>query len=195
MKESTELRIMFWFTVIYLTVFTILAFFRKNYEFLYYTVILSIIIWVIVLYYKKMQLTKHIILSLIILGVMHIMGGNVHLEGIRLYDYWLIQGIFRYDHLVHSFGTFIATFIVYSLLNPYLDKRIKHNSVILALLLISIAMGLGAFNELIELGAVIFFGAHKQIGDYLNNAFDLFFNLVGSLIASIYIVRYSRKKK
>ena len=187
MKEKIELRLMFWFTIINLTIFTILSVIKQNYEFLYYTFILSVLILIIVLYHKKIHLTKHILLGLTILGAMH-------LFGTRLYDIWFIPNILKYDNIVHAFGVFVATFVVYNFLRPHLDRKIKHNSFLLSMILILIAMGIGAFNEILELGAVVFLGASKQVGDYMNNALDLVFNLAGSIIASIVIVRYHKKK-
>ena len=195
MQEKTELKLMLWFTISYLTIFTILAIIKKNYEFLYYTAILSVLIFITVLYHKKIHLSKHIILGLTLLGSMHIFGGNIHILGTRLYDIWLIPpNILRYDHVVHSFGIFVTTFVVYSFISPHLDKKMNHNPFLLSLILVSIAMGIGAFNEILELGAVIFLGAAKQVGDYLNNALDLVFNLCGSIIASFFIIRHRRRE-
>ena len=55
------------------------------------------------------------------------------------------------------------------------------------------AMGVGAFNEILELIAVVFLGAAEQVGDYFNNALDLFFNLIGSTIACFFIIHYHKK--
>ena len=55
-------------------------------------------------------------------------------------------------------------------------------------------MGTGALNEVLEFGAVILFGAAKQVGDYLNNALDLVFNLTGSIIACFFIHPYHKKQ-
>lgn len=194
MKEGTELRLMFWFTLGYVILFTILAIIKKNYEFLYYTAVMSVLIFIIVLYYKKIHLTKTILLGLTILGVMHVCGGNIHISGIRLYDFWLIPNIFKYDNLVHAFGIFIATFVAYNFLQPHLDTKIKHNPLILGLILVLIAMGIGAIVELVELGAVLLFGVSKMVGDYMNNAFDLLFNLIGSIIACFFIMEHHRRK-
>lgn len=193
MKEKTELKLMLWFTIIYLSIFTILAIFKKNYEFLYYTIFMSALIFIIVLYHKKVHLTKYILLGLTILGALHIFGGNIHILGTRLYDTWLIPNIFKYDNLVHTFGIFVSTFIAYSFIHPHLDKKMNHNGVLLSIILISVAMGIGAYNEILELGAVVFFGAAKQVGDYMNNAIDLVYNLGGSIIACFFIIRYHKK--
>ncbi len=195
MKEKTELKLMLYFTISYLILFTILAIIKSNYEFLYYTFIMSAIILLIVFHYKKAHLTKHILLGLTILGAMHIFGGNTYIFGTRLYDLYLIPNLLKYDNLVHSFGTFVATFAIYNILNPHLDKKMKHNSLILSIIMMSIAMGIGAYNEVLELFAVLFLGAAKQVGDYFNNAFDLVYNLIGSVIASFFIIKYHKKKK
>lgn len=195
MQEKTELKLMLWFTIGYLALFTILAIINKNYEFLYYTIILSALILIIVLYHKKIHLSKHILFGLTIVGAMHIFGGNIHIFGIRLYDIWLIPpNILKYDSIVHAFGIFVATFVAYSFIHPHLDKKINHNAVLLSLILISVAMGIGAFNEVLEFGAVVFLGAAKQVGDYINNALDLVFNLFGSIIACFFIIRYHKRK-
>lgn len=196
MQEKTELKLMLWFTISYLTLFTILAIIKKNYEFLYYTFIMSALILIIVFYHKKIHLTKHIIFGLTVLGTMHIFGGNIHILGTRLYDIWLIPpNILKYDNIVHAFGVFVATFVIYSLIHPHLNKKINHNPFLLSLILVSIAMGIGAFNEILELGAVVFLGAAKQVGDYINNALDLVFNLGGSIIACFFIIKYHKGKR
>ncbi len=194
MQEKTELKLIFWFTMCYLIIFTILAIINKNYEFLFYTLIISALIFVIVLYHKKIHLTKNIILGLTIFGALHIFGGNIYILGTRLYELWLISpNILRYDNMVHTLGSFVATYVVYSFVHPHLDKKIKHNVILLSLILILITMGIGTFNEIIELTAVVFLGATKQVGDYLNNALDLLFNLFGSIIACFFIIRYHKK--
>jgi hypothetical protein len=196
MQDKAVLKLMLWFTIGYLAIFTILAIINKNYEFLYYTFILSALILIIVLYHKKIHLSKSILFGLTILGVMHIFGGNIHILGTRLYDIWLIQpNILKYDNIVHAFGIFVTTFVAYSFIHPHLDKKINHNAVLLSLILVSMAMGIGAFNEILELIAVVFLGAAKQVGDYINNALDLVFNLCGSIIACFFIIRYHWRKK
>ncbi len=193
--EKFKLKLMLYFTLFYLVVFTAISLFNKNYEFLYYTLVMSLLVFLVVLYHKKLHLTTAIIFGLTIVGAMHIFGGNVYILGTRLYEFWLIPGVFKYDNLVHLIGTFVAAFIAYSLLFPHLDKKLKHSKFLLSLVLILIASGIGAFNEVLELFAVVFLGATKQVGDYLNNAFDLLFNLIGAAIASIYIVYYYRRKR
>ena len=193
MKEEFKLKIISIFTALYLVIFAITTFLDKNYEFLYYIIIMGIFIAIVVCYHKKFHLTLHIIVGLSILGFMHIAGGVFYPFGTRLYDVYLIKNIFRYDNLMHSFGIFIATFVGYNMLRPHLNKKLKNNIFLLSLILILIALGIGAVNEVLEFGAVVFLGAAKDVGDYFNNALDLFFNLIGSIIASLFIVHYHKK--
>ena len=195
MKEEYKIKIVSIFTAVYLVLFTIITLIYKNYEFLYYMFVLSILIGAIIYKYKNIHLTPHIIISLSILGFMHFAGGLFHIFGTRLYDIYLIKNILKYDNIVHSFGTFIATFIGYNLLKPHLSTKVKNNKFLFSLILIFIAMGTGAFVEIIELGVVAFLGsAGAGVGDYFNNALDLVFNLVGSIIASIVITYYHKKE-
>ncbi len=194
MEESKKLKLMLSFTIGYFIVFTILSILKRNYEFLYYTIIISALIFFIMLYNKKIHLTTQILFGLTIVWTMHIFGGNIYVSDTRLYDLWIIPQILKYDNIVHAFGSFIATFIVYELIGPAMNKDISKNSFFLFFILVSATMGIGAFNEIIELGAVLFFNAAKQVGDYFNNAFDLVFNLCGSLVASIFIIINKRAK-
>lgn len=86
MHQKTELKLMLHFTIAYLLFFTTLSLIKKNFEFLYYTSVISILIFIIVLYHKKMHLSVHIIGSLTALGAMHIFGGNLYFGETRLYD-------------------------------------------------------------------------------------------------------------
>jgi len=193
MNEKSKLEIVSIFTAAYLIIFTIFAAVNKNYEFLYYIIIMGILIGIGILYHKKIHLTLHIIIGLSILGFMHISGGIFYFNGARLYDIYLIGKVLRYDNLVHSFGIFVSTFVVYNLLKPHLDKKLIHNKYLISLILILMAMGAGALNEVLELGAVVFLGAAEQVGDYFNNALDLIFNLIGSVIACFFIIYYHKK--
>ena len=49
-------------------------------------------------------------------------------------------------------------------------------------------------NEILEFGAVLFLGAAKAVGDYYNNAWDLVFDMLGSIIACIFIYPYHKKQ-
>ena len=195
MDEKRQIRFMLYFTLLYLVIFSVNSLIKRNYEFLYYSVIVFTLLIVTVLYYQKIQLNIHILLGLTILGALHIFGGNVHLFGTRIYDLWLIPHVFRYDNLVHCVGSFVGVFIVYNFLRPHLDKKVEHNFLLLSVILILMVMGIGAFNELLELLGVVVLGVAKEVGDYMNNALDLLFNLLGSVVACLVLTHNQKKKR
>lgn len=195
MEEKTKLKVLFYFTISYLIFFAIMSVIKENYEFLFYSSIIAVLISIVVLYHKQMRLTYYVLFGLAMLGVLHISGGNITIFGTRLYDFFLIPGLLRYDQLVHAFGTFVLIFVIYGLLFPYLDNRAKQNPLLISLLLVLAAMGVGALNEILELGSVIFLGAAKEVGGYLNNALDLLFDFIGAILASFFVIKNYRKKK
>lgn len=195
MKEETELKWMFYFTIGYLLIFTANAILKQNYEFLYYSIVMAVLMMITVFYNKKLHLSAYALGGLSLVGLLHLLGGYLYIGTTRLYDFWLISGIFKYDNLVHLVGIFVVTILVYNLLQPHLEKKIRYNKFLLSILLILIALGVGAFNEILELGAVIFLNAAEGVGGYLNNALDLVFNLFGSLLACIIIMGYHLKNK
>jgi uncharacterized membrane protein YjdF len=126
---------------------------------------------------------------------MNVAGGNAYIHGTRLYDLWIIEGILKYDNIMHALSIFIATFVAYNIISPHLDLKTKHHPILFSLLLILIALGIGAVNEILEFMAVILLGAQEGVGGYLNNAWDLVFNLLGSIIAVFLIFPYHSNRQ
>jgi hypothetical protein len=182
-------RPLLFFTLCFLFAMAVVAFNNRNWEFLYYTAIVSTLLLVVVFYHKTLYLTKTIMAGLLLVAVLHILGGNVNIGGTRLYDFWILGYWFRYDNLVHFIGSFVATFIAYNILQPHLDMALKRNWVLLSIILVLMASGIGAVNEILELGAVIMLGASQQVGGYMNNAFDLVWNFLGSAAAVFFLMK------
>lgn len=187
------LSFIFWFTVCYLVIFSVISGVQRNYEFLYYTGVIAVFIFVIAFYYHHFHLTLPLVICLTLLGIMHILGGNFYINSTRLYDFWLISGIFKYDNLVHAFGTAIATLVAYNILLPQMEDSARFRPFAFSLMLVLIAMGIGALNEIVEFFAVVFLGAAEGVGDYFNNTVDLVYNLVGSIIVAVFLYRHHRK--
>ncbi len=178
------------FTIIYLSIFTASAILGENFEFLYYTVLMVFLIFLVLHVNKFLHLSFFIVFNLSILGFLHLFAGNFYIDDLRLYDFYLIPGIFRYDNFIHTYGTFIGTLALYSLLVDFIGRKIQRNYWVFSLILILMGMGLGVIVELVELGAVLFLDASEQVGDYYNNAFDLFFNTIGAILAAVIIYFY-----
>lgn len=186
MHHVTKLRLMLWFIIIYMTFFTIVSLIEKNYEFLYYTIVMSLIILILIKYKEHMSFTSGIAFGLTVIAALHIFGGNIHIGDTRLYDVWLTHWL-KYDNLVHMIGTFTAAVLSYTFVYQHLNDKARENRVLLAIIIISMASGIGALNEILELGAVLWFNAGPQVGDYMNNAFDLLYNLIGAMLACVYL--------
>jgi uncharacterized membrane protein YjdF len=189
MQESNKLKSMLYFTILYMVVFTVIALVNANYEFLYYTAFMLILIILVVFHYRRFELKTSTLFWLTLLGALHIFGGNVYIDSIRLYDFWLIPGILRYDNLVHIMGGLAATLVAYHLLYYRFHDKILNDKFMLALILLLMACGVGAIYEVIELTAVLWFNAASKVGDYFNNAFDLLFNLIGAVVGCFYLIR------
>ncbi len=193
MNKKNEL--IFVFTVVYLAAFTVNAIFHQNYEFLYYTVLMFGLICIVVTIHQRLHLAFFIIINLSILGFLHLSGGNLYFGRLRLYDFYVIGGLIRYDNIVHSYATFIATLGLYSLLSPFIHQSVKERYPIFALILILMAIGLGTINELVEFLAVLAFGVAEKVGGYYNNSLDLLFNTLGATAATVVIYFYNYRPK
>ncbi|MDX9893484.1 MAG: hypothetical protein RB292_03655 [Patescibacteria group bacterium] len=183
------------FTIAYLAAFTINAFVWGNFEFLYYTILMIALIYFVLILNKSIHLGFFITFSLSVLGFLHLLGGNLYFGTIRLYDWYIIPGIFRYDNFIHSLGTFITTIALYSLVSGYVHLRLRRRYAAFAIMLVLMAIGLGSIVELVESVAVVVFGAAERVGGYFNNALDLWFNTIGSILATIIIYFYIHRPK
>lgn len=193
MSEKIKLQLVLVFTLFYLLIFSALAIWRGNYEFLFYTLLLSKFLIIIALYHKKLHLSSSVVAGLSLVGFLHVMGGNVYIQSVKLYDFWLYEGIFKYDNFVHMVASFVVTVVVYSLIAPHLEKNVRHNLLLLGSIIVLAAVGVGALNEIAEFSAVVFLDAARAVGDYRNNALDLFFNLLGTIAATFLVIFYHQR--
>lgn len=190
-------RLLFLGMVLYLGLFTLISYLAGNEEFLFYAAVMFCFFVFIVSSYHRLRLTTPIMVGIAFHWFLHFLGGTVYVHGVRLYDTTLLplnQYIIHYDNMVHTVGVFVLTFIAYNLLRPHFRLRDRTALVQFSLLLVLVVMGIGAFAEIGELVAVLFFHAGKTVGDYFNNAFDLVFNATGSILACIVIAQIERRK-
>jgi uncharacterized membrane protein YjdF len=180
------------FTLFYLILFTAIAMIRNNYEFIFYSLILSVMIVVVMHIHNRFYLPALVMIGLSVGGLLHFMGGSIVIGGTRLYDITLIRFV-QYDNFVHLFNSFVATFVFYNLLARHFMKRLVHERALFSLILILIVSGLGAMNEIVEFGAVLFLDAAETVGGYYNNSIDLVYNLIGAIGASWFINWYHKR--
>lgn len=182
------------FTLIYLLVFSVIAILKENYEFVYYTLVLLILINVVGYIHSRMLFSGSILVGLSLIGLMHILGGNLFINGTRLYDMYIILDAIKYDNIVHFVAAFVGTFVAYAFLQPFLDPALKHRPLGLYILMFLLTVGMGAMNEIIELTAVLYFDVGHWVGDYQNNALDLVYNALGSILGCFYIASVKKIK-
>ena len=172
--------------------FAVVNVFERDYEFIFYSIVITILAVFILLNKDRLRLSPLLAAGLAIHGTLHLLGGNLYPDGVRLYDTWILPGL-RWDNIVHMWGSLFASLIVYNLLPPAIHKDIEKSKRFIVLSLFLMTMGLGAVFELIELFAVVVFGA-TGVGDYLNNATDLLFNGFGAIVGCVLILFYHSKR-
>lgn len=156
---------------------------------------MGLLILAIALYHRKYPIPIGVVFGMALVGILHILAGNIYISGTRIYDIWIIKNIIKMDNIVHLIGGYVSVFISYTLLIQHLDKEtVIKNKLILCLILILMASGIGALNEIFEFFAVIFFDAAQNVGNYYNNALDLLVNLFGAVIACFYVITRHIKK-
>ena len=94
-----------------------------------------------------------------------------------------------YNQLVHICGFGASTLVVYSLLAGLL-KRPVENPISLGIVLVMGGLGMGALNEILEF-VVSIFVPQSGVGGYINTSLDLCADLIGAILALLYIrLRY-----
>ena len=177
--------------LILILVFGSIAISRKNYEFIGYMGVIVFFFILILATNKKHNLSNGILWGLTTWALMHMVGGLIIIKEQTVYNLTLINLIetsnfiiLRYDQFVHLIGFGVATLVAYSLLKPYLNKKV--NMKVLSVLIVLLGMGAGALNEIIEFFAVLAL-PETGVGGYYNTMFDMVFNTIGAILAVIFI--------
>lgn len=178
-----------YFTFFYVTAFSVNALLRGNIEFIYYTGLMLLSMTIILMIHKRFHFYPVVLLGLSLLGLLHLLGGNVILGEVRLYDLYFIDGLFKYDNFVHMVGSGIMVMLAYAILKPTLADDFRNKDLYFMLLLVLLGMGLGAMNEMMEFIAVLLFDVAEQVGGYTNTLLDLIYNTIGSIIMAIILVK------
>lgn len=171
-------------------VFTFLFLSRQNYEFLIYIGVIIFFLFLILLTNKKVNYPNVVLWGLTVWAFLHMAGGGIYLQGKRLYEIILIPlvgapyQILKYDQFVHAVGFGVATLAMYYLLKPHLKKDNKW--IALSIVVIMAGLGVGALNEIIEFIATVI-APQTGVGGYINTSLDLISNLIGAILAMLFI--------
>ncbi len=175
-------------TFIYLAIFSYRYIVAKNYEFMWYILIMLIILTVVVSTLKKTKFPSWILWGMSLWGFMHLAGGNIWIAGDVLYAYVFLPIItsgelifLRFDQFVHAYLYFLVVFIIYHLVKPHL--KTKFNKAIVFIVIALASMGAASINEIIEFLMVV--SLEKQgVGGYYNTAMDIIANAIGAVIGA-----------
>lgn len=113
---------------------------------------------------------------------MHLAGGlapNPTGESEILYGLWLIDGVLRYDQLVHGFG-FAAATAVFAYAARQTGRPLFWGLVL--------SQVVGLVNEIAE-NVFAAFVEESNVGDMVNTMWDLTWNLIGAAAATLWMVR------
>lgn len=176
--------------LLFLIPYTIHFFRTDNLEFLIYVGVVIFFFWLILYSNLKVNYPNAVLWGLALWAFMHLSGGGLYLGETRLYELMLIPlsdtyPIFRYDQLTHMIGFGVATLVVYSILKPLLKPNLKHWKG-LSIVIVMAGLGFGALNEIVEFSATVL-APSTGVGGYVNTSLDLVSNLIGAIIAMIYI--------
>ncbi len=117
---------------------------------------------------------------LVVWAGMHLAGGlapNPTGESEILYGMWLIDGVLRYDQLVHGFGIGAAT-VVFAYAARQSDRPLFWGFVLSQIV--------GLVNETVE-NVFAAFVEGSNVGDFANTMGDLVSHLIGAAVATLWM--------
>ncbi len=149
-----------------------------------------VLLTTLVAWFRMEQLPGSVAIGLAIDGAAVLAGGLVQVGNDVLFNASigprstaLHTHILQFDHLVHSYGSFIGTLALWALLAPTATESARRNLIVMCLLA---GIGLGGINEMIEfLATIAHSGAH--VGGYNNTGWDLVANTIGATTAALVI--------
>ncbi len=137
---------------------------------------------VIAVDHRKGPIPTSLLWLLVVWAGMHLAGGlfpNPTGESEILYGMWLIDGVFRYDQLVHGFGIAVATCVfAYTARNS--GRPLLWGFVL--------SQGIGLANETAEniFAAVV---EKSNVGDFVNTMWDMAWHVIGAGVATLFMMR------
>lgn len=170
-----------WFTVAHVAVFTVVGVARgQTFLWIYLPLLAASIAVVAWIDHRWGPIPTVLLWLLSIWAAMHLAGGVAPDPSGRreiLYNWWLIDGYLKWDHVVHGFGIGAATAVL-----AY-AARDTDRPLWWAFLF---AQGIGAVNEIVEnvFAALV---ERSNVGDAVNTMWDLGWHLIGSAVAIIWM--------
>ena len=147
---------------------------------------------------KKIDFSQSTLFWILILSFFMTINFFVNPFGKNIYDIWIIKSLIRYDNLMHFLGGGVVALFMFDIVESFFKKSLfnksllqkifkktkTHETIIFFGIIILASLGIGALFEIIELIDFVLLG--NNVGSYLNNAVDLVFDLLGSIIFVIF---------
>jgi putative membrane protein len=164
--------------------FALSAFVQGNYEFLFYSAVLLVLLGVLYVLSRQFQLSALGLWGMNLWLLSHLAGGMGSIDGVRLYDVVLIPltgapyHLLKYDQLIHVYCYLVIGLLAFEVVSQLLSRASVLSASLCA---VCVACGIGSLNEVLEFAAVVVVGS-TGVGDYINNAIDLVANLLGAMM-------------
>jgi len=195
------------FNLTYLITAVYMCSIKSNFEFIIYIGVVFIVILTLLYIDHRIPLSRMLLWLMSLWGLAHMAGGLINVplswptagETQVLYNWWLIEDIFKFDQLVHAYGFGLCTWLLWNIVRFAIaksaNKDIKDIIPSFGLLFLCAlgAMGLGAANEVVEF-VVMLNIPETNVGGYENTGWDLVANTIGSLFVAA-LLWSGRKRK
>jgi len=194
---QTQKKILWAFLAIAIA-FTTVFIVQGNFEFIGYVVVLCIILGVVLASVKHVDYPNFVLWGLLAWSALHLLGGTLMGNGKVIYTLILYPmigepyNILKYDQVVHAFGFFMATLVMYYVLKKYLTRPFGWMAV--GIVVAMAGLGLGALNEIVEFIMTVTL-PNTNVGGYENTAIDLVSNFIGAVLAVLFLKRIERSEK
>lgn len=188
----------------YLATATAVILLRRDFEFLLYLAVMSVIIIAVLAVYRRAGLSRALLWQFSFWGLLHMIGGLTPIPdawhatdtSAVVYNWRLIPGYLKYDQLVHGYGVGLTTWLVWQALSSRVKGDdggpLRPTAGMLAVCATA-GMGFGALNEVVEFIATLILPS-TNVGDHINTGWDLVSNFVGATVAGtvIYVIGWRR---
>jgi len=173
-----------------LGIFAAIFIVQKNFEFIGYVVVVVLLLFAVLFSNRQVRYPTYILWGFFVWAVLHMLGGVEMENGKVIYTlvlYPLVQApynILKYDQVIHAFGFFVATLVMFSVLHKYLTRPFGWTAA--GIVVAMAGLGLGALNEIVEFLMTVIL-PNTNVGGYENTALDLVFNLFGAVLAVLFL--------
>jgi hypothetical protein len=144
--------------------------------------------------HQRVGLSRLALWGLMVFGVGHLAGGTVPVGDGILYQWWLVDGLLRYDNLQHAWGFGFVGLAAWEVLRHRLAPNEEDVAFVATWIIVLAATGFGAVNEVVEFVLTLTLSA-TNVGGYDNTARDLVANLAGGLLMAGWTARRLRRSR